>query len=265
MSSGGPRDDRGMSGGAANVGRDGGKITGSPKLPERIAWQIARDLVDDGIEPGGMLLSEAEMVQKYGVGRASVREALRILEFLGLLVLRPGPGGGPRWIGVDTRHVGRSMTAHLHLRGATFGDVLEARMVIEPVIARLAAEQASDAGRATLEVFVDSPQPDPTLLPSMHASAATEFHGLVAGIPRNPALHLFAQAVRHIYGDRQQDVTFPDAERQRVLDEHVEIAREILAGNGDRAEAMMREHMDEFGRFAESRHPGMLNERVDWY
>ena len=254
-----------MADGAVNIDRGGGKITGSQKLPERIAWQIARDLVADGIAPGGMLLSEAEMVGKYGVGRASVREALRILEFLGLIVLRPGPRGGPRWIGVDTRHVGKSMTAHLHLRGATFGDVLEARMVIEPVMARLAAEQASDAGRAALEVFVDSPQPDPTLLPSMHANAATEFHGLVAGIPRNPVLQLFAQAVRHIYGDRQQDVTFPDAERQRVLDEHVEIALEILAGDGGCAEDMMREHMDEFGRFAEDRHPGMLEERVDWY
>jgi GntR family transcriptional repressor for pyruvate dehydrogenase complex len=235
------------------------------KLPERIAWEIAHDVVSDGVERGDMLAPEAEMVEKYGVGRASIREALRILEFLGLIILRPGPGGGPRWIGVDSAHYGRSMTAHLHLMGATFGDVLEARKVIEPVMAKLAAEQATPAGREQLEVFVASPQPSPTMLPSMHLSTVTEFHGLVVGIPRNPVLDLFAQAVRQIYVDRQQGLTFPEAERQRVLDEHVSIAEEILGGRAESAEAMMREHMDEFGHFSEERHPGMLADRVDWW
>jgi hypothetical protein len=66
------------------------------KLSERLARSILSDIVVGEMQVGAMLPSEAVMMESYGVGRNSVREALRILEIHGLVKIKPGPRGGRR-------------------------------------------------------------------------------------------------------------------------------------------------------------------------
>src|SRR5689334_20839210 len=66
-----------------------------PKTSETIAQQILGDMVAEDTQPGTSLPAEATMMARYGAGRGSVREALRILEVHGLLTIKTGPGGGP--------------------------------------------------------------------------------------------------------------------------------------------------------------------------
>jgi GntR family transcriptional repressor for pyruvate dehydrogenase complex len=56
---------------------------------------IVRDIVERGRQPGDALEGESRMLERFGVSRASLREALRILETQGLITIKPGPGGGP--------------------------------------------------------------------------------------------------------------------------------------------------------------------------
>jgi len=65
------------------------------KVAESIARQIMQDIRRQKLEPGSMLPAESAMLERFGVGRGSLREALRILEINGLVVLKPGPKGGP--------------------------------------------------------------------------------------------------------------------------------------------------------------------------
>ena len=65
------------------------------KVSEVVARAIVHDIVSRGLEPGATLPSEAVMLARFQVGRASLREALRILEVHGLITIKPGPGGGP--------------------------------------------------------------------------------------------------------------------------------------------------------------------------
>ncbi|HEX2849368.1 MAG TPA: FCD domain-containing protein [Acidimicrobiales bacterium] len=234
------------------------------KLSEIVAQEIVHDIAARRLPPNTMLPAESAMLEQYGVGRASLREALRVLEVQGLIVMKPGPGGGPMVAGVESRHFGKMTTLYLHLTGSTFSDVLQARMVLEPVMVRLAAERADPDHLRRLDEFLASPQPSPDMLPSEHLSASTEFHAMVSSMSGNPVLDLFARATRDIYVDRQHGLTFPEPDRQRVLDEHVEIARAIRDGRAEIAERLMRVHMEEFGRYSASRHPGMLDEIVDW-
>ena len=65
------------------------------KVAESVAREILHDIADRQLPPGATLPSEAEMVETFNVARASLREALRILEVYGLIRIKPGPGGGP--------------------------------------------------------------------------------------------------------------------------------------------------------------------------
>lgn len=235
------------------------------KLSELVAREIVHDIAARDLRPKTMLPSESAMLEQYGVGRASLREALRVLEVQGLISIKPGPGGGPVVAQADSRHFGKMTTLYLHLMGGTFGDVLQARAVIEPVMVRLAAERREPAHLEQLRGYLDSPQPSPHVLPSRHLAATTEFHAMVAGMSGNPVLDLFAQAIRSIYADRQHGLTFPEDARERVVAEHVAIAEAIHDGEAERAEDLMRVHMAEFGEFTASRYPGMLEEPVDWH
>jgi GntR family transcriptional repressor for pyruvate dehydrogenase complex len=65
------------------------------KTSERVAAAIVSEIVSRGLGAGDRSPNEATMLERFQVGRASLREALRILEVHGLISLRSGPGGGP--------------------------------------------------------------------------------------------------------------------------------------------------------------------------
>src|SRR3954454_19262155 len=110
------------------------------KIAEYLAQAIVHEIVSRKLAPGTLLPSEAQMIEDYGVGRGSLREALRILEVQGIIALKPGPNGGPVVEETDVRDFGRMSSLFFHLNGATFNQLLEARLALEPLMVRLAAE-----------------------------------------------------------------------------------------------------------------------------
>ena len=114
------------------------------KVAESVARQILQDIRRNRLGPGSMLPPESTMVERFGAGRGSVREALRILEVNGLVTLKPGPGGGPVVAPHDPGNFGQMMTLHLQSLGATYRQLLEARLEYEVVLARKAAEQPGE-------------------------------------------------------------------------------------------------------------------------
>jgi len=80
------------------------------EIPEDQMDEILSDIVDRELAPGAKLAPQAEMLEEFQVGRASLREALRILETHGLITIKPGPGGGPVVSGVHGADFGRMAT-----------------------------------------------------------------------------------------------------------------------------------------------------------
>lgn len=239
---------------------------GVPKRrTEKISELVARDIVHDmkGLAPATMLPAEAAMLERYRVGRASLREALRILEAQGLIVIRPGPGGGPMVAPVQSRDFARMTALYLHLSGATYGDVLAARLVMEPVMAKLAAERQDTGQLARLEEFIlpaTAPVDDATYMAS-----SSDFHDLLSGLSSNPVLDFMGRALKDIYTERFEHTVFPMEARGRIAHDHGAIAKAIVAGNALRAERLMRDHMIEFADFYQAANPGVLDEVVDWH
>jgi DNA-binding FadR family transcriptional regulator len=238
--------------------RRGGKVS------EVVARDIVHRIVQQGLQPGAALPAEAVMLQDYDVGRASLREALRLLEVHGLLSIRPGPGGGPVVAPLTSADFGRMATLYFQATGTTFRELVEARLVMEPVMARLAAQRRDpDTLRQLAESMQATTEAD-RVDDLAWLRTSTDFHGVISGMSGNHVLDLFGRAIKDIYSDRVTGTLFPASARVRIRDAHNGIAQAIRRGEAPRAERLMREHMEEFVTYVERRHPGLMDEVVDW-
>ena len=171
------------------------------KVSEVVARSIVQDIAPRDLQPGTMLPPESVMLERYRVGRASLREGLRILEIQGLITIKPGPGGGPVVGQANSRDFGRMATLHYQAVGATFRELVEARLIIEPLMAGLAAatrnRQLLDELRIMSDRTREGLQDD-----FEYSSSASDFHGAMAGASGNRILDLFGKSLKDVYSER---------------------------------------------------------------
>ncbi len=229
------------------------------KRSERVALDIVHDIVGRGLRSGDRLPLEAGMLEKYRVSRASLREALRLLEVQGLIRLKPGPGGGPVVGRVDARHLARTMALYLHLDGASYLHVLDAQVVFEPLSAGLAAWHPDRD--AAMTPFLDVP--DPETVAEFHAHTRS-FHEAVHRLAANPVVSLVTKAVTHIVSDQVLATMDPVELRPAILGEHADLARAIASGDVALATRLMAEHYEAQRSHYVVNHPGRLADLVEW-
>jgi DNA-binding FadR family transcriptional regulator len=116
-------------------------LENSPKLAQKVAESIERDIVRLGWPVGRSLGSEAELVARYGVGRWVMREAINIVAADGLLELRRGRSGGLFVAAPAEDAVITMLQNYMELSQVKIADVIAARTVVESLAVRLAAER----------------------------------------------------------------------------------------------------------------------------
>lgn len=252
---------------------EGGRVAAprADKMAVVVARAIVHDIVALGLAEGDTLPSEAVMLERYGAGRASIREALRILEVHGLITIKTGPGGGPIVAKPTSGNFGRIATLFFQLDGARFRELVEARSILEPVMARIAAErqlpETISALRSNVEQGLRAVGEQEHRQASdnrQNARIGTEFHGLIAGASGNRVLDLVSKALKDVFNERVSTALWPAADRPRIHLEHEAIVNAIDDGDGEEAERLTREHMAETVERCEDRLPGLLDEVVDW-
>lgn len=234
------------------------------KLAEAIAARILDDIVDNHLTEGDPLTPEAAMLERYGGGRASVREALRLLETSGLITIKAGPKGGAVVGAVDPVQFGRTTSRYLQMAGATVRDLIEARLLLEPATTGLAARRRDAEGVARLRAWLEHPPSQPITDDVAYLLDTFEFHSLVIGMSGNRVLDLITVATKDMFTSRVHSAIYPPNARRKVRTVHEEIARLVLAGKATEAEEAMRHHLEEYVRYAVRRLPGLLDERVRW-
>lgn len=244
-----------------------GNFARRPPRKDKLANNVAQSLLGDirrlGLSAGDQLPKEADMLVEYRVGRGTMREALRVLETCGLIALKPGPRGGPVVQSVRPEDFGRVASLFFQFAEVTYREVVEARLILEPMAARLAAERqkGSPAARELLSLArsgVDAPDDGAYL----HITG--DFHGSVIALSGNSLITLVSQSLAEIYRDRVQGVLFPKTRQKDVHSVHTDVAEAILAGDGARAEALMRDHMDQYAHYVAKKHPALLDEIIIW-
>lgn len=244
--------------------RSGPELSRTEKLATTVARRIVRDIAARKLESGARLASEQKMLEIYHVGRASLREALRLLEAQGIVWVKPGPNGGPVVGAPGAHEFGRTAAMYLQLHGATLRDLVQSRLLIEPVMAGYVARlQPPNVRRQLEESILRNGLPD-TMSDGEYVHASSEFHAVITGMSGNKVLDLFSRALKDVYDDRVGVYAFPADQRDAAMQDHVEITRAILAGDDQAAERLMREHMQAFVDFLAAGNPGLLDEIIDW-
>jgi len=249
-------------------GPDGGLDTSARSSPfkasERIARAILADAEKQHLRPGDQLPSEAWMAHAYQVGRISIREALRILEVQGVVEIHKGRGHGPRLERLKARSVATTLRLYLQIRRATYGDVLDAREAIAPVLAARAAQRASPQERKGLrqagEELVRADMADVDEV----GARMMRFWVDVGSAAHNPCLAMFY----HSLADIQSLRTSPWYRNEEYWKLHCAEAAKIAAAIADRdperARAATENKIRLEAKFARRAFPSVLEEVVTW-
>jgi GntR family transcriptional regulator, transcriptional repressor for pyruvate dehydrogenase complex len=202
--------------------------------PDEVMEQLASQIRGGGLQANDRLPSEKHLAETFGVSRPVVREALRGLRSLGLIVSRSGSGSYVASGGV-TLHLplllGRYSTLELH----------EVRTHLEVPGAALAASRATDEQVAELERLV-------ALMPGLqgrrYAELDGEFHTALAACSRNGVLTRLIADLHELIVANSDLALSADADRQaQATVEHRQIAEAVRQRDPAAAEAAMQRHL----------------------
>jgi len=207
---------------------------------ELILRQLRQLLAAGTLRPGDRLPAERELARQFGVGRSHVRDALRRLEFYGILETHPQSGTVVARLGVAA--LNNLIGNVLALDRDDIAAMLETRVILEVETARLAAERASAAQRRAIALAQDSFRNkalagDPALAEDL------DLHLAIAEASRNAVLaSLVGLIAPDIMRHHGQQKTCDKARLVAVVDEHQAICDAIAARDPARAAAAMDEH-----------------------
>jgi DNA-binding FadR family transcriptional regulator len=229
------------------------QTNGGPIRPrqryEQVADRIAADIRAGRLAAGERLPSERDLARRLEVGRASVREAIGALQVQGVIETRPGSGS---FVARDARE--RLPSGLPHDAGPT--DVLEARALIEPEVARLAAQRGRpdpECERLLAAMEAASDPADPAARAGWNESDRL-FHRQIAALTGNPVLAGIADHIASLMDQplwqRLRDDSIAMPGRTAIhLAEHRMIYEAIAEGDLDAAALYAAQHVKRVRRY----------------
>jgi DNA-binding FadR family transcriptional regulator len=234
-----------------------------PKAAMLVAQRIVRDIVRSGMKPGELLPPERMMLEKYETGRGTLREALRLLEFQGVISLKPGPGGGPVLMSPAASNLASSLMLLMQLNQAPYRAIVEVRNAFEPMISQLAAERMSDDQLGELEGTIEAMRADLNDR-DQFLESNKRFHDIIAWSSGNVLFGYLIDSLLGILDGTVIGIDYPSHRRAAILKAHEEIYEALAKRDPQASEDRMREHIDAYTRYAQKKFPDVLNQTITW-
>ena len=220
---------------------------GGAKLAETVARQLFADVTASGWNVGELLGSEPDLMHRFDISRAALREAVRLLEHHRIARMRRGPGGGlfVAEPGIDATTA--ALALHLDRRRIEAVHLFEVRNIVEMTVLDRVIDGLDDAGVAALRRALE-----------VEAAASSEelpvighdFHTVLADVAGNRVLALLADVLVHLSRSR---VAVPEPPEEvptgAVTRAHRGIVDAIAARDLDLARQRMRSHLDALVRW----------------
>lgn len=209
---------------------------------ETIVKQIKDSIYSGDFKPGDKLPTERELANTFRVSRAAVRSAVLNLEQSGFLNIKKGAYGGFFVREPDARPVTDSLNDLLKLGRASLSDLTEARLILEPQAAGLAAQRATAADLKKIEdVILDfetrignEEPPNP---------ADLNFHVGIAEASMNPVIIVFMRSLMDLLFQRIAPYFLEPGRSEEINSQHKRILKAIKAKDSEKARAFMLEHV----------------------
>jgi GntR family transcriptional regulator, transcriptional repressor for pyruvate dehydrogenase complex len=222
--------------------------------PQQIADELRRQIVSGELDEGDLIGHEPELIERFGVSRPSLREALRILEAEGLISVLRGVQGGVVVHHPDQRLTARTAALVLQARKVSLADVFEARTVIEPAAVGLVARARPHRRSAERLRQLIGEQERAIDDPAAFAAVNARFHEELVALAGNETLTIVVEmlhevvtrAVAAVSQDGHDDGSVRT--RRRGLRSQERLVALIEAGEADAAEEHWRTHMAVVGK-----------------
>jgi len=167
------------------------------KISDQIIEQIRNAILSGRFKPGDKVASEKELISEFGVSKATLREALRVLEGMGLVEIRKGIAGGVFIAEVDMKTTIHSIINFLHFKTVSVKDITMIRYLLEPPVAQIAASRIQPDDIMKLEsLIIENPA-----VPHTIVSREIGFHRYLARMTENPILILVMDFIDNILND----------------------------------------------------------------
>jgi GntR family transcriptional repressor for pyruvate dehydrogenase complex len=216
---------------------------------EDVIVQVEEAIADGRIGPGDRLPPERELAGQLRVSRASVREALRVLEAFGVVTSRQGRGAdaGSVVTAGDQNGLAGLLRIYSLLMKVPLSDLVDLRVAIESMTAREAAERKAGARLADLAAEMEAVEDRDEFL-----RLDTGFHVELARASGNALAPLMMEALRETIAQQMRaafdEVSDWDATRERIAADHAALAEAIEAGDCERAATTVEDHIRGFYR-----------------
>jgi GntR family transcriptional regulator, transcriptional repressor for pyruvate dehydrogenase complex len=216
--------------------------------PQRIADEIRRLIVSGKFAEGDLLGREPELVERFGVSRPSLREALRILEAEGLISVMRGMHGGVVVHEPDERMTARTAALVLQARNVSLADVYEARTLLEPTAVRIVASSRARRGAAE-ELRQLIKEQLRVIRDDAFGRTNARFHDRLVALAGNQTLTIIAEMLnevvaRAVMAINKTGVSASTATgRRQAIRTQERLVSLIDAGKAAQAEELWRAHM----------------------
>ena len=213
-----------------------------PRLSEQLALKIRELIVDRQFGPGDRFLSESTLIGMYGVGRSTIREAIKLLVAENVVEVRHGKGTFiSERTGLNNDPLGLKYADQTKL----LRNLFETRLIVEPQIALLAARRAGKEDikklQQILNSFGDSDADSGARFPSLDA----EFHTALANCTRNEVLFRFVPTICDAIWKGRQETVDNLVSHKRARTCHRKILNAICTRRPEEAAGEMVTHINQ--------------------
>jgi GntR family transcriptional regulator, transcriptional repressor for pyruvate dehydrogenase complex len=214
-----------------------------PKASDVLAGELRERILNGDLAEGASLPAERELVKQTQMSRATVREALRILEVQNLVRVKAGRAGGAFVQRPTTKSMANSVSMLIRGRRIKLIDLMETREALEPFCAELAARNRTNDDLAVLDVANEAiADPDADLEHFLRSNL--EWHVGVAAASHNELLIGFMIALSEAIYAGTADEGFVDSEVRAVtINAHRLITTAIREQDAETARRRMRKHV----------------------
>ena len=214
------------------------------RVSEDVLLQLKEAILVGAYKSGDKLPSERELTMQFQVSRGVVREAVRVLELSGFVVMRQGPAGGAFVTDLSFNQVGNAYLDLFLANKVSMAEVAQVRSHVEPKVAQLASIQMTPKYQKLLE----DAQEQEFVTPKSHAERIvrlTEVHHVLAQICGNHFLEATVRSILKLAAEVILAVE-PDHEALHNPGEHGAIIDAVIKGDPERASREMEQHLKRF-------------------